>query len=594
MGPVNVYIVEDSVTISSAIKDMVEELGYRCMGISETGEEALERIHALRPDIVLMDIWLKGEMNGIEVAYQIYFRSEIPVIFMTASTDLTLIKRAKDSFGSSYLVKPINLTELYFNIEMALSRTEAAKQLKTEKYWRDAILEGIIDGVVAEDSEGSIIFMNGPAKKLLEAGGDYLGHKILDYLKFYDPENGVEKSYLQIDRKTECRIITRSNQEYDVLMKMESIDVPPRGHIGKVVTFTNISDEKRVQDKIRYLTFHDQLTGLYNRNFLEEEYLRLNVSRQHPISFIMADLNGLKQINDIAGHEEGDQVLKNCAAVLKESCRDEDIIARIGGDEFLIILPLTNELEAKIVLDRIRLNSQGHMTKIGSLSLATGLYTKTDVAETVHETIAKADEQMYANKIEMKITFNDDILSYLFKKANQSRIEGPFVSNRVLSYLVEMCHEDLIFKTHLPLLKPLVEIYDIGMICLEEKYQESHVYSEYEKETMRRHSDMSCKIAQLSEHYGLVAQAVLSHHERWDGMGYPLRLKGEQIPFLARMLAVVDSYVAMTETHSYRHKMTQKEAFTEIGKGAGNQFDPVCVNMFFNALIRLGEISEKM
>lgn len=590
MSPVKVYIVEDSHTVSAAVKAMLETLGYECIGTAETGEDALRDIQTLKPDIVLMDIWLKGPMNGIDVAYQVYYNTEIPVIFMTASTELSMIQRAKDSFGSSYLIKPVNATELYFNIEMALSRSEASRQLKLEKHWRDAILEAIIDGVIAEDSEGQIMFMNGPAKKMLEVGGDYTGHKITDYLKFYDGETQIEKSYQHIDRKTECRVTTRSGVEYDVIMKMESIDIPLRGRIGKVVTFTNISDEKRVQEKIRYLTFHDALTGLFNRTFLDEECQRLNVARQHPISFIMADLNGLKQTNDIIGHEEGDFALKLCAKVLKESCRNEDIIARIGGDEFLVILPLTDEDEAKMVLKRIENNSKQYQTKLGALSIASGAYTKLSAEEPLHECIAKADERMYSNKLLMKMGFNEAILKFLKTKLEVSELEQSRIGTVMLRYLEEMCREDPIFKTHLALLKPLTELYDIGMICLEDHYTDGHVYTDIEKETMRRHSDMGSKIAMLSEEYGVVANAILAHHERWDGLGYPSRLKGEQIPFLARILFVVDSYVAMTQTRKYRHLMGKKEAISEIAKGAGNQFDPNCVNMFFNALERLGEI----
>ncbi|MEA2016084.1 MAG: sensor domain-containing diguanylate cyclase [Actinomycetota bacterium] len=119
----------------------------------------------------------------------------------------------------------------------------------------------------------------------------------------------------------------------------------------------DISERKEMEKRLSYLSFHDSLTDLYNRAYFEEELKRLDTERQIPSSIIMGDINGLKIINDAFGHKEGDEILKNCAEVLRKCCRVEDIIARWGGDEFSILLPGTNSEVALEVAKRIKENS---------------------------------------------------------------------------------------------------------------------------------------------------------------------------------------------------------------------------------------------
>ncbi|MGZ5471673.1 MAG: sensor domain-containing diguanylate cyclase, partial [Nitrososphaeraceae archaeon] len=168
-------------------------------------------------------------------------------------------------------------------------------------------------------------------------------------------------------------------------------------------SFIDITGRKKAETEILYLSYHDQLTGLYNRRFFEEELKRLDTKRQLPASIIMADVDGLKYVNDSYGHETGDRLLIAASEIIKNSCRKEDIITRWGGDEFIIFLPKTSEKDALEIIDRIRKASKIQKSdgKI-NISISLGLTTKNDLNENIEHIIEQADKNMYIDKARLK------------------------------------------------------------------------------------------------------------------------------------------------------------------------------------------------
>lgn len=173
--------------------------------------------------------------------------------------------------------------------------------------------------------------------------------------------------------------------------------------IGIYAFYKDISDRKKEEDRIKYLSFHDQLTGLYNRRYFENEMDKLNDSRKYPISIIVADLNYLKEINDNYGHATGDRYIKLSATVLDDATRHEDIVARIGGDEFAVLLPETNFESAKLIVERInsRLDDL-NKTIDPEIMLALGSATAENSHDSLELIFKKADNRMYRNKAEIK------------------------------------------------------------------------------------------------------------------------------------------------------------------------------------------------
>jgi diguanylate cyclase (GGDEF)-like protein/PAS domain S-box-containing protein len=173
------------------------------------------------------------------------------------------------------------------------------------------------------------------------------------------------------------------------------------------ISIIDITERKQAEEKLRYVSFHDALTGLYNRAYFEEEMSRLEQSRQHPVTIVACDLDDLKKINDTLGHDKGDEALRAAASVLGKVFRNEDVIARIGGDEFAIILPYVNEQVARKICERIsieigRYNQDGTAEDLyRPISLSYGAST-VPVGNSLIEGYKKADEQMYLNKLEKK------------------------------------------------------------------------------------------------------------------------------------------------------------------------------------------------
>ena len=161
--------------------------------------------------------------------------------------------------------------------------------------------------------------------------------------------------------------------------------------------------KKQSSERVRFMATHDMMTGLYNRAFFEAEISRLNTSREYPITIFMLDANNLKTINDSLGHPEGDQLLKNIAAVLKESFRTEDIIARLGGDEFAVLLPQTDAINSQPILERLQDNIRlfNKSDAVRKVDVAIGSAT-TDQMEDLNAVLKRADEKMYVMKISQK------------------------------------------------------------------------------------------------------------------------------------------------------------------------------------------------
>jgi len=174
------------------------------------------------------------------------------------------------------------------------------------------------------------------------------------------------------------------------------------------VLFTDITGRIAKENRITYLSYHDQLTGLYNRRFYEEEMLRLDTERDMPLSIAMGDVNGLKLINDSFGHMAGDELLKMTAEILKEGCRADDIIARLGGDEFIIILPGTNSVETKRVIERIQNLTQKVKVNDVVLSISFGYETKTKKEQKIPDIFKSAENHMYHNKLKERNTALQD------------------------------------------------------------------------------------------------------------------------------------------------------------------------------------------
>lgn len=344
---------------------------------------------------------------------------------------------------------------------------------------------------------------------------------------------------------------------------------------------------KKFEEKVLYLSYHDSLIGLYNRRFMEEEVKRLDTSRELPLAVIMGDVNGLKLTNDVFGHKAGDKLLKKVAEIIKESCRQEDIIARWGGDEFLILLPRTTAPSAEKIIARIKNRCRQDRDRSVPLSIAMGYAVKAQASVSLWQTLKEAEELMYRQKLLESQSYRNSLINTLLATLWEKSMETKEHAERLQNYCLAVGRGLKLSPTELDELALLAVLHDIGKVGINENIlQKPGPLNAEEWEEMKKHPEIGYRIAQNTPELSAVAEYILSHHERWDGQGYPRGLKGEEIPILCRILAVADTYDAMTSDRSYRKAMSRNEAIAEIKRNMGKQFDPVIAEIFLRIMVQ--------
>lgn len=330
------------------------------------------------------------------------------------------------------------------------------------------------------------------------------------------------------------------------------------------------------QEELEYKSFHDSLTNLYNRRFFEEEMKRLDTERNFPISIIMADLNGLKLINDSFGHHKGDEVLVKTADILRDALREEDIIARQGGDEFAVLLPETGRKELKNIILRIKNRiDQYNMTVKVPVSFALGAATKVDSGEDIRVVLKRADNKMYQNKLSESKSSKSNIVQGLLKTLSAKSDETEEHALRMSELAHKFGKKLNLTSSEINRLSLLANMHDIGKASIPENIlKKPGDLNDEEWEVIKQHSENGYKITSATSELSLISEEILFHHEWWDGNGYPAGIKGEEIPLLARIISIIDAYDVMVTGRPYQKAMSNKEALKEIERCAGTQFDP--------------------
>ena len=352
-----------------------------------------------------------------------------------------------------------------------------------------------------------------------------------------------------------------------------------------LLVIEDITARKMIENKVIYQNFHDHLTGLYNRRFFEEELIRLDAKRQLPLSIIMGDLNGLKLINDTFGHPEGDRLLKEAAEILKGACRSDDILARWGGDEFVVLLPKTSNTDSEEIVQRIKKECIKSIKQKIPLSLSLGMATKIETKQHIDKIIKDAENTMYKNKLIERESDASSIIfaleQTLYEKSNET-MEHAF---RIKGNAIKLGKSIKLASNQLDELSLLSSLHDIGEVAVHETIllKESKL-SEEEWAVIKKHPGIGFNIAQSSPQIIYIAKFILACHENWDGSGYPQGLVGDAIPIVSRIIFICDAYDVMTSERLYKKAMGKDDAIKELKRCAGTQFDPVLVDKFIEII----------
>jgi diguanylate cyclase (GGDEF)-like protein/PAS domain S-box-containing protein len=349
----------------------------------------------------------------------------------------------------------------------------------------------------------------------------------------------------------------------------------------------DITSRKKAEEEITYLSYYDPLTGLYNRRFYEEELKRINTSRNLPITLVLADVNGLKLTNDAFGHALGDNLLKNVAQVFKKECRTEDVIARIGGDEFVFLLPKTDGNEAQRIIERINNTISEKQREKIICSVSFGWATKHYLKEDIRKIFMHAEDTMYRNKLAESTSMRNETIKLITKTLYQKNRREQLHCERV-SKLCELIGNAMrLSPDTVRELKMAGLLHDIGKIGIDENLLNKRgKLTELEWSDMKRHPEIGYHILRSVNEFAPIAKYVLHHHERIDGKGYPRQLKDEEIPMQSKIISIADAYDAMTSHRPYREDLSLSEVVAEFKSNSGSQFDSEILKIFIDQILK--------
>lgn len=344
----------------------------------------------------------------------------------------------------------------------------------------------------------------------------------------------------------------------------------------------DVTQQKRALAEVEYLSYHDKLTGLHNRAYLED---KANANDSLPLSIIIGDVNGLKMVNDAFGHQVGDLMLQKAAEILSANCGEDDLLARWGGDEFIIMLPNCTIETARTICAKIYQACAEFNDYPAGLSISLGTATKNYPEQSIEELFKAAEDHMYRNKLLENRSARSAFITSLRETLRVRSHETQEHTARLHKVVLRVGQFLNLPPEEMNSLALLAALHDIGKIAVPNSIlDKTEPLTAEEWDLIRKHPEIGYRIALSDPELSPIAEGILNHHERWDGSGYPLGTRGTEIPLISRILAIADAYDVMTSGRPYRQGIPSEAACQEIRTCAGSQFDPDLAFVFVDLM----------
>lgn len=401
------YVEDEQVTreqISRILQRIVTEL-Y----VAENGQEGLALYREKRPDIVMSDIMMPV-MNGLEMSKEIRKLSrDSQIIMLTAYSDTEYLLECISLGINQYVQKPVDFSQLSTAIETCSNYVLLKRKLQQQENRIQMLSQAVEQApapVMITSLNGSIEYVNAMFSRLTGyQASEVLGRNPRLLKSSLNPPEIYNDLWSTIlsgkEWKGELANRHKNGSIYWEMVKICPLRDADNSVTGFLKVSQDISERKQYEENLQYMGTHDPLTGLFNRAYFDAELQRIESGRDYPVSIVMADIDGLKAVNDTRGHDEGDRLIKGAAEVLLSAFRSGDIVARIGGDEFAVLLSRTDNDTVLTTMQRIKALEADPRLAAYARSLSLGSATASRSDELLNA-MKDADRRMYLDKAERK------------------------------------------------------------------------------------------------------------------------------------------------------------------------------------------------
>ena len=490
--------------------------------------------------------------------------------------------------------RTVELTET--NTRMA---SEIEERIRIEAVLRQSearfrsVIETASEAVITVNQAGTIVGWNPSAETIFGfSAGEIIGRPFISIIGSTDDQHFIPDETHKILNPEEAfghgstfqaRGLTKAGREFPAELSVASWKAKEESFL--TVILRDITERRLAEEQLTYASTHDSLTQLYNRSFFEETMKLLAAEREPSVGILLLDIDGLKFVNDTLGHVEGDRQLQELAEFLKRTFRPSDLIARIGGDEFAVVIKNINRERFESAVARLKNQILSYNNALPKgrhpLNISAGYDLWDPTSQTLIEVFKSADHRMLQEKIPKR----EDVRKSILQVLKATMVEKDTGTEQHMSRMTELARR---FAEKVGLSPEeaqkvvlATELHDIGKVVIpDEILNKKGPLTTEEFEVIKRHTETGYRIAKATPEISHVAEIILSAHERWDGRGYPQGLKGEEIPLLARMVFILDAYDVMRNDRPYRKGRTVLEAREELKNCSGSQFDPQLVDIF--------------